>query len=45
MVSALKPHDSIGLSRKHVNDFTLAFIAPLGAYDNYVGHRLLLLIK
>ena len=42
IVSALKSHNNVRKFRQKIDDFTFAFITPLGS-DNYdVGHVLLL---
>ena len=39
IVAALETHDAAGFFRQPVNDFTFAFIAPLGAdYYNIFSH-------
>jgi hypothetical protein len=39
IVAALKTHDDVGIVGKKVDDFAFAFVAPLSAYDCYVGHN------
>ena len=38
IVAALEAHDDVGALRQPVDDLALAFVAPLGADDDYVGH-------
>jgi hypothetical protein len=38
IVAALKPDHEIGIFCQQINDLTLAFITPLGADYDYVGH-------
>ena len=40
IVPPLEPADHIGTFAEPVNDLTFSFIAPLGAYDNDIGHGL-----
>jgi len=40
IVSALKSNYHVCFRAQVVNDFTFAFITPLGAYDRYVRHRI-----
>src|SRR5687767_65303 len=35
---ALIADHRIGVTRQHIDNFALAFIAPLGAYDNEIRH-------
>ena len=39
IVTALEPHDDVGLLGQPVDDLALALVAPLGAHDNHVRHR------
>jgi hypothetical protein len=36
-VSALKADDTASAFGQPINQFAFAFVAPLGAYDNYVS--------
>jgi hypothetical protein len=36
IVTPLKPYHGIGLGCKQVNDFSFAFIPPLGSQDDYI---------
>ncbi len=38
IVAALVAHHVLGILGVDVDDLALAFIAPLGAYDNHIGH-------
>ena len=38
IVAALETHDDIAVRSQHVNDFSLSFVAPLGADNNGIGH-------
>jgi len=38
VVATLIPRDYIEMWSENIDDFTLAFIAPLSSYDNYVLH-------
>ena len=38
VVAALETHDDVAVRSEHVNDFTLAFVTPLGADNNGIGH-------
>ena len=40
IVPALEPHDHVGLLGQPVDDLALALVAPLGAHDNHIRHRL-----
>ena len=39
VVAALRAHDDVRLLGQHVDDFAFAFIAPLGADQNRIGHN------
>ena len=39
VVAALKAHDDIGLLGEPVDDLALAFVTPLGADDDHIGHE------
>ena len=43
IVAALEAHDDIGALRQPIDDFSLPFVAPLGADDGDIGHLKLLL--
>ena len=45
VVAALRADDDVRLLRQNVDDLALALIAPLGAYENSVGHSLVLLSR
>src|ERR671927_350732 len=38
IITALATHHHVSFRREHVNDFTFAFVAPLGSDQNRVGH-------
>ena len=38
IIAPLAAHDDIGISRQHVDDLTFAFIAPLRADQDGIGH-------
>ena len=40
VVAALAAHNQIGLRRENINEFALAFVAPLGAENNLTWHRI-----
>ena len=40
IVAALEAHDDVGPLRQPVDDLALAFVAPLGADDDHIRHRL-----
>jgi hypothetical protein len=42
VIAALKANDIISMMGEKVNDLALSLVAPLGAYDNYIGHGSLL---
>ena len=39
VVAALGAHDDVRLLGEHVDDFAFAFVAPLGADQDRIGHR------
>jgi len=39
IVSAVEAHDHVGLLRVEIDDFSLAFVAPLKPYDYYPSHK------
>ena len=41
VIAALGAHDDIGLLGEHVDDFTFAFVTPLGAHKDRIGHSCL----
>ena len=45
VVTALRADDDIRLLRQNINDFALAFIAPLGAHENCIGHYFSFLLR
>jgi hypothetical protein len=38
VVPALKPRDDIGPFGQPIDNLAFSLVAPLGAYDDYVGH-------
>src|SRR5205823_5470823 len=40
VVPALRAHDDIRIVREDIDDLAFAFIAPLGAYQDCIGHKL-----
>ena len=41
VVAALSADDDIRPLGQHIDDFAFAFIAPLGAHENRIGHSLI----
>jgi hypothetical protein len=39
VVSTLKPNDHICIFSQQINNFTLAFVSPLGSDDDYISHN------
>ena len=43
VMAALEAHDHVGALRQPIDDLAFAFVAPLGADHNHIGHVLDLL--